>query len=88
MLPYLLLSWEDSAYREHYLRVVFNRVRYIVRTGKQCDHAARLPSVTGDLSADAALDTGRMFREAGRRHSQSAVRVCRAQGAAGHGLHR
>lgn len=35
MLPYLLLSREDSAHREHDLRSVFNGVRYIARTGNQ-----------------------------------------------------
>ena len=35
MLPYLLLSREDSAHREHDLRAVFNGVRYIARTGNQ-----------------------------------------------------
>ena len=34
-LPYLLLSREDSAYREHDLRTVFNGVRSIARTGNQ-----------------------------------------------------
>jgi transposase len=33
VLPYLLLSWEDSANREHDLRAVFNGVRYVARTG-------------------------------------------------------
>ena len=35
VLPYLLLSREDSAHREHDLRAVFNGVRYIARTGNQ-----------------------------------------------------
>ena len=35
VLPYLLLSREDSAHREHDLRSVFNGVRYIARTGNQ-----------------------------------------------------
>jgi len=35
VLPYLLLSREDSAHREHDLRPVFNGVRYIARTGNQ-----------------------------------------------------
>jgi len=35
VLPYLLLSREDSAHREHDLRAVFNGVRYISRTGNQ-----------------------------------------------------
>lgn len=35
VLPYLLLSREDSAHREHNLRSVFNGVRYIARTGNQ-----------------------------------------------------
>jgi transposase len=33
VLPYLLLSREDSAHREHDLRAVFNGVRYVARTG-------------------------------------------------------
>lgn len=35
VLPYLLLSREDSASRRHSLRELFNGVRYIVRTGNQ-----------------------------------------------------
>jgi transposase len=35
VLPYLLLSGEDSAHREHDLRAVFSGVRYIARTGNQ-----------------------------------------------------
>ena len=35
VLPYLLLSREDSAHREHDLRAVFNGVRNIARTGNQ-----------------------------------------------------
>ena len=35
VLPYLLLSREDSEHREHDLRSVFNGVRYIARTGNQ-----------------------------------------------------
>ena len=35
MLPYLLLSREDSRSRKHSLRELFNGVRYIVRTGNQ-----------------------------------------------------
>lgn len=35
VLPYLLLSREDSAHREHDLRAVFNGVRYIARSGNQ-----------------------------------------------------
>ena len=35
VLPYLLLSREDSAHHEHDLRSVFNGVRYIARTGNQ-----------------------------------------------------
>jgi putative transposase len=33
VLPYLLLSREDSGHREHDLRAVFNGVRYVARTG-------------------------------------------------------
>lgn len=35
VLPYLLLSREDSQSRRHRLRELFNGVRYIVRTGNQ-----------------------------------------------------
>lgn len=35
VLPYLLLSWEDSRSRKHRLRELFNEIRYIVRTGNQ-----------------------------------------------------
>lgn len=35
VLPYLLLSREDSRSRQHSLRELFNGVRYIVRTGNQ-----------------------------------------------------
>jgi transposase len=35
VLPYLLLSREDSAHREHDLRAVFNGVRCIARMGNQ-----------------------------------------------------
>ena len=35
VLPYLLLSREDSQSRKHSLRKLFNGVRYIVRTGNQ-----------------------------------------------------
>ena len=35
VLPYLLLSREDSRSRKHSLRELFNGVRYIVRTGNQ-----------------------------------------------------
>ena len=35
VLPYLLLSREDSRSRTHSLRELFNGVRYIVRTGNQ-----------------------------------------------------
>jgi transposase len=35
VLPYLLLSREDSRSRRHSLRELFNGVRYIVRTGNQ-----------------------------------------------------
>jgi transposase len=35
VLPYLLLSWEDSQSRRHSLRELFNAVRYVVRMGKQ-----------------------------------------------------
>jgi transposase len=35
VLPYLLLSREDSHSRQHSLRELFNGVRYIVRTGNQ-----------------------------------------------------
>jgi transposase len=35
VLPYLLLSREDSLSRQHSLRELFNRVRYIVKTGNQ-----------------------------------------------------
>ena len=35
VLPYLLLSREDSGSRQHSLRELFNGVRYIVRTGNQ-----------------------------------------------------
>jgi len=31
VLPYLLLSCEDNASREHDLRAIFNAVRYVVR---------------------------------------------------------
>jgi transposase len=33
VLPYLLLSREDGAHREHDLRAVFNGLRYVARTG-------------------------------------------------------
>jgi len=33
VLPYLLLSREDSGHREHDLREVFNAVRYVAKTG-------------------------------------------------------
>ena len=35
MLPYLLLSREDNASRQHDLRALFDAVRYIVKTGHQ-----------------------------------------------------
>lgn len=35
VLPYLLLSREDSRSRQHSLRELFNGVRYIVKTGNQ-----------------------------------------------------
>ena len=35
MLPYLLLSREDNASRQHDLRAIFNAVRYIVKGGNQ-----------------------------------------------------
>jgi hypothetical protein len=35
VLPYLLLSRQDSAYRERHFRAVFKGVRYIARTGNQ-----------------------------------------------------
>ena len=35
VLPYLLLSREDSRSRQHNLRELFNGVRYIVKTGNQ-----------------------------------------------------
>jgi hypothetical protein len=38
VLPYLLLSREDSAHREHDLRAVFNGVRYIARMGNRHTH--------------------------------------------------
>ena len=38
MLPYLLLSREDSRSRQHSLRELFNGVRYIVKTGNQWRH--------------------------------------------------
>jgi transposase len=33
VVPYLLLSREDSGHREHDLRAVFNGMRYVARTG-------------------------------------------------------
>jgi transposase len=33
VVPYLLLSREDSGHREHDLREVFNAVRYVAKTG-------------------------------------------------------
>jgi transposase len=38
VLPYLLLSREDSLSRQHRLRELFNGVRYIVKTGNQWRH--------------------------------------------------
>jgi transposase len=38
VLPYLLLSREDSRSRQHSLRELFNGVRYIVKTGNQWRH--------------------------------------------------
>ena len=38
VLPYLLLSREDSLSRQHSLRELFNGVRYIVKTGNQWRH--------------------------------------------------
>ena len=35
VLPYLLLSREDNASRQHDLRALFDAVRYIVKTGHQ-----------------------------------------------------
>jgi transposase len=35
VLPYLLLSREDNASRQHHLRAFFDAVRYIVKTGNQ-----------------------------------------------------
>ena len=35
VLPYLLLSREDNRSRQHSLRALFDRVRYIVKTGNQ-----------------------------------------------------
>ena len=62
MLPYLLLSREDGAHREHDLRAVFNGVRYIARTGNQWRFMPHdLSSVVCDLSADAALDAAGCF---------------------------
>jgi transposase len=35
VLPYLLLSREDNASRQHDLRAIYNAVRYIVKGGNQ-----------------------------------------------------
>ena len=35
VLPYLLLSREDNASRQHDLRALFDAVRYMVKTGNQ-----------------------------------------------------
>ncbi len=43
MLPYLLLSREDSRSRQHSLRELFNGVRYIVRTGNHGGSPNALP---------------------------------------------
>ena len=44
VLPYLLLSREDSRERKHELRMVFNAVRHVVRMGEQwCFLPADLP---------------------------------------------
>lgn len=48
VLPYLLLSREDSAHREHDLRAVCNGVRYIADGQPMAVHAARLSSLACD----------------------------------------
>ncbi len=60
VLPYLLLSREDSRSRKHSLRELFNGVRYIVRTGNQWRYMPNdLPAVARSVPADASLDGGR-----------------------------
>jgi transposase len=80
VLPYLLLSREDSAHREHDLRAVFNGVRYISRTGNQWRFMPH------DYPPWPAIFQ-QMLRASGRRHAHSAARVCRTQGPADGSVH-
>jgi hypothetical protein len=67
VLPYLLLSREDSQSRRHSLRELFNGVR-LYRTDWQpvAVHAARFASVACGVSADATLDGSGCVRDSGR----------------------
>src|SRR3984885_16203577 len=58
--PYLALCRKDAPQRSHSLRSVFNALRWLVKTGAHWRMMPNdLPPARG-LSADAALDTGRM----------------------------
>ena len=58
VLPYLLLSREDSQSWRHSLRELFNGVRYIVRTGHTVDLAYVDQGYTGPNAAEAAQQHG------------------------------
>lgn len=52
VLPYLLLSREDSLSRKHSLRELLNGVRYIVRTGNQWRYMPKIPSYAAHTYPD------------------------------------
>lgn len=88
VLPYLLLCREDSPQRRHDLHGVqrgalCGRDRWAVAFS-----AARVRSVVGGLSAEAALVEGWLLRTAGGGRAFASARVGWAQGPADGGVHR